>query len=114
MERRCLTLANVSVAPIPLADVIVAAGAAGFDAISVLGRSRRKARERAGWRDETLRALAQDHGVEISDVEAAGDWLSPRATDAPPWLDVVYGWQEYVEIAAALGATNLVALHAGT
>ena len=106
-----LVLCNVSVASLPLREVIGAAAAAGFTGISVLGRSRRRA-ARAGVDDLALRALAEAAGVPILDVEAAGDWLG-AAPDGPAWLDAVYGWEDYVDIAAALGATTVVAVHFG-
>jgi sugar phosphate isomerase/epimerase len=107
-----LVLPNVSVANLPLAEVIPAASTAGFDGISVLGRSRRRAL-RDGLTDADLRAMIHDHGLVVTDVEAAGDWLNVPPTDGPAWMDAVYGWEEFIQIADQLGATTLVAVHFG-
>ena len=109
-----LVLNNVSLLPVPLADVVVAAADAGFDAISVLARSYRYTAERAGHTTASVRALVADHGLLITDVEATGDWLGPEPDDAPSRLrTVVYPTAELVDIAAQLGATTLTAIHAG-
>jgi sugar phosphate isomerase/epimerase len=115
-----LVLPNVSVASLHLTEVVAAASTAGFDGISVLGRSRRRAL-RDGLTDADLRAMIRDHGLVVTDVEAAGDWLNVPPSGAPAWLDLVYGWEELVEIgweelveiAAHLGASTVVAVHFG-
>jgi sugar phosphate isomerase/epimerase len=107
-----LVLGNVSVASFPLREVVVAASAAGFHGISVLGRARRRAL-REGASDRELQAMIRDHGLELTEVEAAGDWLSPPPSGRPVWMQEVYGWIEYLGIAEALGATTLVATHFG-
>jgi sugar phosphate isomerase/epimerase len=107
-----LVLPNVSVASMHLTDVIAAASIAGFDGISVLGRARRRAL-RDGLTDADLRAMIHDCGLVVTDVEAAGDWLNAPPTGGPTWMDVIYGWEEFVEIAAHLGASTVVAVHFG-
>jgi sugar phosphate isomerase/epimerase len=111
--RPTLVLANVSVAGIRLAEVVAAAVSGGFDAISVLGRTRRRAL-RDGLTDADMRAMIGDHGLRVTDVEAAGDWLSAPPTDGPAWMDPIYGWEDFIDIAHQLGASTLVAVHFGT
>ncbi|HSS11701.1 MAG TPA: hypothetical protein VLL25_17575, partial [Acidimicrobiales bacterium] len=107
--RPTLVLANVSVAGMSLGDVVAAAVSGGFDAISVLGRTRRRAL-RDGLTDADMRAMISDHGLLVTDVEAAADWLAAPPTDAPAWMDPIYGSEDFVDIADHLGATTLVAV----
>jgi sugar phosphate isomerase/epimerase len=109
-----LVLNGVSMLSVPLADVIPAAADAGFDAVSVLARAHRSALARGGLTTAGIRALAADHGIAITDVEAAGDWLGAEPDDVPPRLrTIVYPADELVTIASELGAATLTAIHAG-
>lgn len=106
-----LVLSNVSMATVPLEEMIDVAAAAGFDAISVLGRNLRSARRR-GFSDADIAKRAADHGIAVECVEAAGDWLS-EPPDGPRWMSPVYTSDEYIDIAAALGSDTVVAVHFG-
>jgi sugar phosphate isomerase/epimerase len=106
-------LCNVSVANLPLQEVIPAAAAAGFDCISVLARAHRRAVERDGITNGDLRVLLADHGVRVQEVEAVGDWLGPVPAGEKPWLDPVYCADELLELADELDARTLVATHFG-
>src|SRR5262245_29982118 len=101
-----LVLSNVSLMTTPLPEVMSAAAAAGFDAISVIARSHRYAVERGGLTTADLRAVAADHNVTITDVETTGDWLASEPDDAPARVrTVVYPTHELLDITAELGAT---------
>jgi sugar phosphate isomerase/epimerase len=108
-----LMLCNVSVANLPLQEVIPAAAGAGFDCISVLARAHRRAVERDGLTNAELRGLLADHGIRVQEVEAAGDWLSPVPVAEKPWLDPVYDCARLLDLAAELDARTLVATHFG-
>jgi sugar phosphate isomerase/epimerase len=107
-----LVLSNVSLLTVPLADAVTAAAEAGFDAVSVLARSHRYAVERAGFTTDGIRELAERSGVAITDVETVSDWLAPEPADVPR-PTFVYPSDEMIELAAALGAPTLTALHSG-
>ena len=108
-----LMLCNVAVASLPLEEVIPAAGAAGFTSISVLARAHRRAVTRAGLTDADLAELLADYGLVVRDVEASGDWLEAPGPAAEEWLNSVYDTDQLLDLAEALGATTLVAVHFG-
>ena len=108
-----LMLCNVSVANLPLQDVIPAAAAAGFDCISVVARAHRRAVQRDGLANADLVALLVEHGVRVQEVEAAGDWLGPPPAAERPWLEPVYDTAQLLDVASALAARTLVATHFG-
>ena len=49
----------------------------------------------------------------VTDVEAVGDWLGPPPEDQPTFLHHVYPVETYLDVAAALGARTVVAVHFG-
>jgi sugar phosphate isomerase/epimerase len=108
-----LVLCNVAMATVPFADFVDAASAAGFDAVSLLGRAHRRATRKDGLSDADLRTLLDDHGLALTDLEAAGDWLGPPPDGRPKFLDHVYPTETYLDVAASLGASNVVAVHFG-
>jgi sugar phosphate isomerase/epimerase len=108
-----LVLCNVAVAGVPFVEHVAAARAAGFDAVSLLGRAHRRATQKDALTDADMRTILDDHGIDLADVEAVGDWLGPAPEDQPTFLHHVYPAETYLDIAAALGARNLVAVHFG-
>src|SRR5947207_2439007 len=108
-----LMLCNVSVANLPLQEVIPAAAEAGFDSISVVARAHRRAVERDGISTAELRALLHDHDVVVRDVEAAGDWLGVEQAAERKWLESVYDTDQLLQLADDFDATTLVATHFG-
>jgi sugar phosphate isomerase/epimerase len=108
-----LVLCNVSVAGASFPEHVTAARQAGFDAISLLGRAHRRATQRDGLSDTEMRTLLDDNGLALTDVEAVGDWLGPSPDDQPKFLHHVYPTETYLDVAAALGARNVVAVHFG-
>jgi sugar phosphate isomerase/epimerase len=109
-----LVLCNVSVADVPLRQVIPAAAEVGFDAISVLGGSVRRSVERDGVGPDELAALLREHGLAVTDVEAVSDWLSPLPPDTPRWLDPGLDEEGFLDLAATIGAATVVAAHFGS
>jgi sugar phosphate isomerase/epimerase len=108
-----LVLCNVAVAGVPFREHVAAASAAGFDAITLLGRAHRRATQKDGLAEAEMRLILDDHGVALTDVEAAGDWLGPPPDDQPSFLHHIYRTETYLDVAAALGARNVVAVHFG-
>jgi sugar phosphate isomerase/epimerase len=106
-------LCNVAVAGVPFLDHVAAARTARFDAISLLGRAHRRATQRDGLTDRDMRMILDDHGIDLTDVEAAGDWLGPPPEDQPRLLRQVYPTETYLDVAEALGARTVVAVHFG-
>ena len=104
-----LMLCNVSVANLPLQEVVPAAAAAGFTCMSVLARTHRRAVVRDGLSSADLRALLVGHGIRVQEVEAAGDWLGPLPAAEQPWLDPVYTTAEMLDLADELDARTVVA-----
>ena len=108
-----LILCNVSLATTRFTEFVDAASAAEFDGISLLGRAHRRATQRDGISDRDLRQLLDDHGLTLTDLEAAGDWLGPPPDDQPAFLRAVYSVETYLDVAASLGARTVVAVHFG-
>jgi sugar phosphate isomerase/epimerase len=68
---------------IPLAERAAAAQAAGFDGISLWGRDYQAARDE-GLSDADIRALLDDHGVAVAEVDPLWSWLPGAADMAIP------------------------------
>lgn len=108
-----LALCNVSVADVPLNQVIPAAAAARFDAVSLYGPAVRRSIDRDGIGPAELARMLRDHGLVVTDVEAVGDWLGPPPRDLPRWLDPGFDEHGFLDLAATVGAGTLVATHFG-
>jgi sugar phosphate isomerase/epimerase len=91
-----------------------AAVAGGFAGISLWGRDYWSAR-RSGLGDRDIRALLDDHGLAVAEVDLAWSWL-PGAADVhiPGELDTeelfAYGEAELFQLAAAVGARSVNAI----
>jgi sugar phosphate isomerase/epimerase len=107
-----LVLSSMSMVPIGFRDLVASAAAAGFDAVSVVGPVHRRARYKEGLSDQDMRAILDDHGMAVSEVEAAGNWLTGPEDKPPRWLER-YSDDEFLDIAEALHARVLVAVHFG-
>ena len=106
-------LCHVSAPTFPARELVAAAARAGFDAVSLLARPHRRFLEREGLTNSDLRALVAEHGLVVTDFEAAGDWLSAPPGGTPAFLQSPYTSDECIDVAAAIGARTLVAVHFG-
>jgi sugar phosphate isomerase/epimerase len=106
-------LCAVSFSTTSFRDLVDGAVAGHFHAVSVLARAHRRARLKEGLSDTAMRRLLDDHGLAVTEMEAVGDWLAASGPSARPWLDPVYSEPECLDVAAALGASTLVATHFG-
>jgi sugar phosphate isomerase/epimerase len=104
-----LTLSAGSMVRYRFAELVDAAAHAGFAAISVTKRLRYLAHERDQLTDHGMLAAIRDHGLTVTEVEGTPGWLrGPAAADGR-----VLGFDEALELAAALAATGVVAYHDG-
>ena len=108
-----LMLCGMSVANLPLQEVIPAAALAGFECLSITAHAHRRAMERDRTSPADLRALLADHGMRVQEVEAIGDWLGPLGGVERDWLDPVYDMDKLLRLADELDAANIVATHFG-
>jgi sugar phosphate isomerase/epimerase len=93
-------------------DRLAAAAEAGYAAVSMWGRDYARARAE-GHSDAELRAMLDDHGVVVAEVDPAWWWtpgaaaLGAGLVDVDP-LDVFrYGEEELLTMAEAVGARSL-------
>ncbi len=98
----------------PFRARLAAASDAGFTAVSLWGRDYAAARDE-GLSDADLRAMLDDHGLMVAEVDPAWWWL-PGASDVviPPSLDSEdifgFGEDELFAVADAVGAHSLNAV----
>ncbi len=85
----------------PFAHTVSAAGAAGFQGVSLYYDEYAIARAE-GWSDADMRALLDDNGVAVAEIDGRMDWL-PGDWGAPSVAD-------FVAAAAALGARSITVL----
>ena len=96
------------------AERVAAASAAGFRGISLWGRDYQAARD-AGLSDADMRAMLDDHGLEVAELDPAWWWL-PGAADIhiPPEVDSLdvfrFGEAELFAVADALDARSVNAV----
>ena len=85
------------------AHTVSAAGTAGFEGVSLYFDEYAIARAE-GWSDADMRALLDDNGVAVAEIDGRMDWL-PGDQGAP-------GVADFVAAAAALGARSITVLEA--
>jgi sugar phosphate isomerase/epimerase len=85
------------------AHTVSAAGAAGFQGVSLYYDEYAIARAE-GWSDADMRALLDDNGVAVAEIDGRMDWL-PGDSGAP-------GVSDFVAAAGALGARSVTVLEA--
>jgi sugar phosphate isomerase/epimerase len=96
----------------PFRDLVAAAASAGFDALSLWPLMYRRAQSREGLDPATMRAVADDAGVRVTDLDPCGDWLPASADGAGEGIfRADWGRQQFFDAAAVLGADTLVAVH---
>jgi sugar phosphate isomerase/epimerase len=107
-----LVLCGLSMVPISFIDLVAAAAEAGFDAVSIGPAIYRRAL-RDGLSTADMRAILDDAGIWVSEVEGAGNWLTPAEDKPPQWVQKVSD-DELLDLAVALGAPKLLVTHFGT
>jgi sugar phosphate isomerase/epimerase len=95
----------------PFRERVEAASTAGYRAVSLWGRDYDAARQE-GYTDSDLRALLDDHGLMVAELDPAWWWTPGAATfSIPPELDPVdvfrFGEAELFRIGEALGARSV-------
>jgi sugar phosphate isomerase/epimerase len=94
---------------------VEAAAGAGFTAISLWGRDYRRGRAE-GLSDTDMRALLDDHGLVVAELDGVGQWWPGSAGMAPPVegeeADSFFAFteQDMYDIADAVGARSINAV----
>lgn len=102
MDQTTLILCRGTIAAAPFRERVESASRAGFGGISLFAGDYRDAKH-SGWSDADLRALLQDHGIGIAELDPLLRWIpgQPDAEKGPA------DEAEFYAIAAALGARSL-------
>src|SRR4051794_16402371 len=59
----------------PYRELVEAAASAGFDALSLWPLMYRRAQSREGLDPRTMRSIADDAGIRVTDLDPCGDWV---------------------------------------
>ena len=110
--RPSLTLCGLSMVPIAFTDLVAAAASTGFDAISI-GPAVYRGALKEGLTPDAMRRVLDDAGIGVSEVEGAGDWLTPPEDKPERWRKKVSD-EELIDLALAVGADNLLVTHFGS
>lgn len=103
-----VTLMAASLPRTPLRRLIPDAAAAGFSALTCWPNMWRHAERRDNFGLAAIRAMLDDHGVAVTDVELVDDWCPADAGPFPAGLSRA----EAFEAAIAFGATTVDTAHA--
>lgn len=106
-----LTFMNGCLPRVPFRELVPAVAAAGFGALSCWANVWRHAQRRDGLSLTDMRALLDDHGVRLTDVEVCRSWVTGAANTATASPGVGAEPHELFEACAALGGTTIVAIH---
>ncbi len=98
-----LVLCSGTIRAASFAHTVSAAGTAGFQGVSLYYDEYAIARAE-GWSDADMRALLDDSGVAVAEIDGRMDWL-PGDQGAP-------GVADFVAAAGALGARSITVLEA--
>ncbi|MBI2856809.1 MAG: sugar phosphate isomerase/epimerase [Chloroflexi bacterium] len=102
----CGTVLNAS-----FQDLVQAAAAGGFKAISIWPRHYEGARA-AGLTDRDMRHMLEDHGLVVSELDPLLTWL-PGVDPARLQFHYNYDEESFFRVADALGARSLNAVYQG-
>src|SRR5215218_3680309 len=94
----------------PFREQDAAASGAGFGGLTCWPNVWRHAQRRDGLSLAAMRSLLDDHGLVLTDIDSVSDWAPPVDGSAGP-LPGGASRREAIEVASALGATTLVAVH---
>lgn len=97
----------------PFRDQLRAAAQAGFDSITIWPNIWRHAIRKDGLTLADMRAMLDDHGLRLTDVDACRDWTLAPTGDQAAFGPVTAraSRQEFFEVCAALGGSTVVAVH---
>ncbi|MGD9794923.1 MAG: sugar phosphate isomerase/epimerase family protein [Acidimicrobiia bacterium] len=100
----------------PFREYVDAAASAGWNAISIWPHMYRRAMSREGLDVATMRRIVRDAGIKLTDLDSCGSWLpAPVAkageAEAPKTMRSLWTTQEFIDVAVALEADTLVAVH---
>jgi sugar phosphate isomerase/epimerase len=103
----------MSMVPIGFAALVRAARAGGFDAVSVTGSVYRRGVRDEGLTVDGMRSVLDGEGIGVTEVEGVAHWLTP-ADDKPSRWARPTDDGAVIELAVALGAPTVVAVHFGS
>jgi sugar phosphate isomerase/epimerase len=106
-------LCYVSVATLPLQEVLPAAARAGFQCVSLSSSAYRRAIEDDGLSNADVRSLLDDNGLRLEQMEHVGDWYTPLTALGQNRFTPPYASDELLRLARELGARNVLAVHFG-
>jgi sugar phosphate isomerase/epimerase len=100
-------------------DHVAAAAAGGWDGISVIYPAYRRARDGDGLSDADMRAILDEHGVFVDEIEVCHEWIYGPGLETPlnqqPGRNCACGLcapvEDMIAMAKALGARTIVATH---
>jgi len=100
----------------PFREYVDAAASAGWDAISIWPHMYRRALSREGLDAATMRKIVSDAGIKLTDLDSCGSWVpapvtKPGEPEPPKTMRSLWEQQEFIDVALALGADTLVAVH---
>lgn len=100
----------------PFRDYVEAAASSGWDAISIWPHMYRRALSREGLDAATMRRIVSDAGIKLTDLDSCGSWVPtpvtrPGEAEPPKTMRSLWEQQEFIDVAVALGADTLVAVH---
>jgi sugar phosphate isomerase/epimerase len=107
-----VTLMAGSLPRTPFRDQVVAAAGAGFKALTCWPNVWRHAQRKDGLTLAAMRTLLDDHGLVLTDVDSVSDWATSGGDVAGGRLPSGASRWEAFDVAAGLGATTVVAVHA--
>lgn len=102
LGRDALVLTGSSLGNPPFRGLVEAAAAGGFSALSLWPAPTYQRARAEGYRDAELRAMLDDHGIVVNDVDARIAWVGPD-DPGPPYREEP-GERELFAAAEALGA----------
>jgi len=95
----------------PFRQLVPAAASAGFASTTLWPNIWRHAQHRDALSLRDMRAMLDDAGLTLTDVDACFDWVPPSSGPGPGPMRHRVPRQEFFDICVALGGTTLIAVH---
>lgn len=97
----------------PFLEQVKGASLAGFDSMSIWPNVWRHAQRKDGLTTADMRAMLDDHGLAMTDVDSCSDWVPRPSGDTKQFgpITIAYPRRELLEVGQQLGASTLVAVH---